>query len=124
RNYAPAALNRALLGGPSTSPLVAALTYGAPCMSLDQCRGFAVGVLTLLAGCVPITKNSPIVRNQLQTISAGHTGCMPEENQLSNVKDSADGATWNATCKGKVYLCTGVSDLSNSRTYSCAPVAQ
>lgn len=80
------------------------------------------GLLLTLAGCV--TPNSPIVTTQLQAISAGHTGCMPEENQLSNVTPSKISATWNATCKGKVYLCTGVEDISNSRTYSCAPVAQ
>jgi hypothetical protein len=82
------------------------------------------GALVLLSGCVPLTVNSPIIQNQLKTISAGHTGCMPEDNELSNVTDNAGSGTWNATCKGKVYLCTGVSDISNARTYSCAPVAQ
>ena len=91
-------------------------------MSLGRCRCLAVGALILLTGCVSI--NSPVVTTELQTISAGHTGCMPEDNQLSNVQSRAATATWNATCKGKVYLCTGASDGSNARTYSCALAAQ
>lgn len=78
-------------------------------------------ILLMSAGC--LTVNSPAVTSQLQAISAGHTGCMPEENELSNVKNGAASASWNATCKGKVYLCTGVADNS-SRVYSCAPVAR
>jgi len=93
---------------------------------MNPCQGIGgvVGTLVLLLGCVPVTVNSPTVTEELKTISAGHTGCVPEANELSNVKDSGRNAIWNATCKGKVYLCTGVSDLSNARTYSCAPVAQ
>jgi hypothetical protein len=92
-------------------------------MNNYRCVGLGLS-LALLTGCVPLTVNSPIVQSELKTISAGHTGCMPDENDLTNVKDSASSATWNATCKGKVYLCTGVSDSANARTYSCAPVAQ
>jgi hypothetical protein len=59
-----------------------------------------------------------------QMISAGHTGCLPEENVISNAKLSTNGSgTWNATCRGKTYLCsTYVS--GNTDIYSCAPVAQ
>jgi hypothetical protein len=89
---------------------------------LGRCA--AAAFLLGLVGCVPITVNSPMVQSQLKTISAGHTGCAPADNELSNVNDAPNSVTWNATCNGKVYLCTGVSDLSNARTYSCAPVAQ
>ena len=86
------------------------------------------GILTLLigvSGCTALA-NSPMVTRQLQIVSAGHTGCLPEDNQLSNINASADGSgTWNATCKGKVYLCSAISSAgSNSESYSCAPVAQ
>jgi hypothetical protein len=50
----------------------------------------------------------------LQHVSAGFTGCTPENNVISNVKGL--GATWNATCNGKKYLCTSL----NNQT-SCAP---
>ena len=63
--------------------------------------------------------------NALQMVSAGHTGCLPEENQISNVKMNLDGSgTWNATCKGKAYLCSAFLGVSKSESYSCAPVAQ
>ena len=58
-------------------------------------------------------------------MSAGHTGCAPEENTLSNVSADSDGSgMWNATCKGKSYLCTAVASVGNSESFSCAPVAQ
>jgi hypothetical protein len=80
-------------------------------------------VLAGLGGCV--TANSPMVQEHLKMVSAGHTGCMPEENVLSNVVANLDGSgTWNATCKGKVYLCSAVGSVGNSESYSCAPVAR
>ena len=59
------------------------LSLGAPRMNPRRRTAFTAAVLIPLAGCV--TANSPLVTSQLQTISAGHTGCMPEDNQLSNV---------------------------------------
>ena len=77
-----------------------------------------------MTGCVSIT-NSKLVGRQLQLVSAGHTGCLPDENQISNVNFSSPtgGGTWNATCKGKVYLCSEFSNPGDSESYSCAPVA-
>jgi hypothetical protein len=80
-----------------------------------------ISAMLLLSGCVPVTVNTPGIPDELQTISAGHTGCLPAQNDLSNVKFAGADTTWNATCNGKVYLCTGVSDLSNAHSYSCAP---
>jgi hypothetical protein len=72
-----------------------------------------------------VTPGSPMVTHALQMVSAGHTGCLPEENQISNVKMNLDGSgTWNATCKARVYLCSAFQGVSNSESYSCAPVAQ
>lgn len=65
---------------------------------------------------------SPYVTQGLQTISAGHTGCMPTDNTISNVRmDFHGGGTWNATCDGKVYLCSAFQGVNPSDSYSCAP---
>ena len=81
---------------------------------------------TLIAGasgCVSV--NSPIVQEKLKTVSAGYTGCVPDENVLSNVAARADGSgTWNATCKGKTYLCSAVATIDKSESFHCAPLAQ
>lgn len=75
-------------------------------------------------GCVAIA-NSPVVGKQLKFVSAGHTGCLPDENEISNVNLIPDGSgTWNATCLGKVYLCSAAASVGNSESYSCAPVAK
>jgi hypothetical protein len=78
-----------------------------------------IGLCVLSAtGCALIAPNSPYVKSQLQTISAGHTGCMPADNVISN-QDMFAG-TWNATCKATTYLCSP----AGTESYSCAPVAQ
>jgi hypothetical protein len=79
-------------------------------------------VLLGAAGCTSLS--SPMAQDQLRMISAGHTGCMPEENVLTNVVARGSDATWNATCKGKTYLCSAVAAGSNSSSFSCAPVPQ
>ena len=77
------------------------------------------------SGCVSV--NSPMVQERLKTVSAGYTGCPPDANALSNVVENHDGSgsgTWNATCNGKVYLCSSVSIRSESGPFNCAPVAK
>jgi len=70
------------------------------------------------SGCAALA-NSPMVIKQLQTRSAGFTGCAPDSNVITQVDGKADGSgTWNATCQGKVYLCSMGS--SSAPTYSCA----
>jgi len=76
------------------------------------------GALTMLVvgmgGC------TAMVVNQLKTVSAGHTGCAPDDNVITNIKAGADGGgTWNATCNGKVYLCSGVGS-GHAESFSCA----
>jgi hypothetical protein len=88
-------------------------------------RRFSVLAIVLgLSGCTAIA-NSPLVAAQLKIVSAGHTGCLPDDNELSNISMSANGSgLWNATCKGKVYLCSAVGSAgSYSESYACAPVA-
>jgi hypothetical protein len=86
----------------------------------------AVAALCALvtAGCVSVAPDSPLITNKLQVVSAGHTGCMPADNEISNVNmiDLAGDATWNATCKAKTYLCSSAGTVGGT-TYSCAPVA-
>jgi hypothetical protein len=54
----------------------------------------------------------------LKFISAGHTGCTPDQLTISNV--NGPGSMWNATCNGKTYLCTGIVTGKSSADYSCA----
>jgi hypothetical protein len=87
----------------------------------------AVVVLIAMAagtsGCLSV--NSPIVQEKLKTVSAGYTGCAPDDNVLSNVVASRDGSgTWNATCKGKTYLCSAIAAGKSAESFHCAPVAQ
>ena len=67
----------------------------------------------------------PAIKTELQLASAGHTGCLPSENEISNSNVNVSGTgTWNATCKGRIYLCAAVSSGNQAFDYSCAPVAQ
>ena len=89
---------------------------------LKNCRSPWLALLIVFAagacGCASLTEK------KLKTVSAGYTGCRPEENELSNVVAKPDGSgTWNATCKGKTYLCSAISTLDNS-AFHCSPVAQ
>jgi hypothetical protein len=82
-----------------------------------------VTVVVGTSGC--LTANSPIVQEKLKTVSAGYTGCVPEDNALSNVVAKSDGSgTWNATCKGKIYLCSAVATVNKSESFHCTPAAQ
>jgi hypothetical protein len=82
--------------------------------------------LAVATGCItPLSAESPIVMKDLKLVSAGHTGCLPDENEISNVTTNiVSRGTWNATCKGKTYLCTAVPTFGDNVSFSCAPVAQ
>jgi hypothetical protein len=65
------------------------------------------------------------IMNQLKTVSAGHTGCTPDQITISNHTGTfSNNETWNATCNGKVYLCSGVVTGKSSEDYSCAPAVK
>lgn len=92
-------------------------------------RGFAVALCVpaasaVLAGCVDMNAvaASPDMTNRFQHVSAGYTGCYPADNVISH-QDMAWGGTWQATCKGKTYLCTS-SAVNGGGSMSCAPLAQ
>jgi hypothetical protein len=77
--------------------------------------GFALVVTT---GC------QTVIMDQLKAVSAGHTGCTPDQITISNhqhVGTFGNSETWNATCNGKVYLCSGVPTGKSAEDYSCAP---
>jgi hypothetical protein len=88
------------------------------------------GILITLAavpGCVSATApvKSPVTERQLQLVSAGHTGCLPADNAISNSNVNLSGTgTWNATCKSRIFLCSAVSSGNQAYAYSCAPAAQ
>ena len=65
------------------------------------------------------------VMGQLKTVSAGRTGCTPDQITISNHTGSNINETWNATCNGKVYLCSGVAaGINSTEDYSCAPAVK
>jgi hypothetical protein len=78
----------------------------------------SVFALTLMGvhGCVSMA--IPTLRN----VSAGYTGCLPDANQISNVSVHLSVTTWNASCAGKIFLCSAVGG-GDSATQHCAPVA-
>lgn len=85
----------------------------------------AAAIAITSSACISLSADSPLVQAKLRTVSAGYTGCNPDENVLTNVAAKADGSgTWNATCKGKTYLCSAVGTVNNSESFHCAPVAQ
>jgi len=65
-----------------------------------------------------------MITDQLKAVSTGHTGCTPDQLTISNHQYNMYGETWNATCNGKVYLCSGVASGKSSEDFSCAPVAK
>jgi hypothetical protein len=81
-----------------------------------------------LAAVVMATSCQSMIENDLKTISAGHTGCSPEQLTISNLQHLGtfgNDETWNATCDGKVYLCSGVgAGPKSTGTYSCAPAVK
>jgi hypothetical protein len=88
-------------------------------MAKNLVRSFILlGLAVTTAAC------QSFVQNQLKTISAGHTGCTPEQISISNFHADTfgGGEVWNATCNGKVYICSGVAGKA-SGDYSCAPAA-
>ncbi len=51
--------------------------------------------------------------------SAGHVPCRPEEIVVSDFVDDGTNWTWNATCEGKLYVCSE-PELSGAGGPACA----
>jgi hypothetical protein len=81
-----------------------------------------------MSGCVDqsFRSGSPAGIKQWQAASAGYTGCPAEQNEISDSKMDLDVLTWNATCNGKVYVCTAIftSGGLTPTSMSCAPRIQ
>lgn len=54
---------------------------------------------------------------ELQSITAGKTGCPASSITISDTKVTASTQSWTATCQGKTYQCSGDDML---RGTSCA----
>ena len=50
-----------------------------------------LAVLVGTSACVSLPE-------QLKTVSAGHTGCAPEQLTIANIRPSGGGYLWNAAC--------------------------
>lgn len=87
-------------------------------------RMLAVLVIAIaVTGCVMQDYRAGREDSVLQQYSAGRTGCLPQDNVISNRSQLPKGFMWNASCKGRVYLCTNLPASENSWETSCA-VAQ
>ena len=86
-------------------------------------RRSAPNIAVLFAALIGATA-CQVSTEQLKTVSAGHTGCTPEQLTISNYRSSSGGFLWNASCKGKTYLCSEVTSGKSSDETSCAPVMQ
>jgi hypothetical protein len=86
----------------------------------DCARAIVTITLLIMAGCAASIP-------KLQVVSAGHTGCAPDDNAISNVVTQHGGLVWNATCKGTAYLCSAMdtgSTTASSAVVSCAPAVK
>jgi hypothetical protein len=82
----------------------------------------AIQFTFLVAVCM--TSTGCVTPAQLQSLSAGQTGCVPDAIAVSEPKPITGGFMWNATCTGKKYLCTVIQSGKNADQASCAVAAQ
>lgn len=89
-------------------------------MTAEFVRPTVLAALVLLA-----TTGCGISADRLKTVSAGRTGCTPDQVVISNRAQTGGvvgtGETWNATCSGQIYLCSAFAGL---REPSCALAAK
>lgn len=111
-------------------------------MQCPPLKAAALALVICTAGCTAAEFNARVVNDSyspptvtptLQLISAGYTGCMPKDNQITVVSGnpgylSSDGTLWKAVCQGTTYLCSTVPSPGTSggtmASYSCAPAKQ
>jgi hypothetical protein len=77
----------------------------------------ALGI-ALLGGCASIADLATV---QLQSESAGFTGCKLPANEISNTHVELKALVWNATCKEKTYQCVRVGNSNGGHQTNCAP---
>ena len=90
-------------------------------------RVVCVATILTLTGCATLASSiveSQPFTNELKAMSAGYTGCLPDNNEVAVISYDTNGhMLWNATCKGKKYLCSTVS-TTRSDVSSCAPAVE
>ncbi len=103
-------------------------------LTQNRCwRATALALALAAAGCASTAEltatasHGPAVTKELQLVSAGYTGCMPEDNRITVLRAYASGGgLWRATCGRTTYLCSGIPVFfpaggSTTGSYSCAP---
>ena len=82
----------------------------------------------VFTGVVSLASACQVSDSQLKTISAGHTGCTPDQITITKTQEGihlGNTTMWNATCNGKVYVCSGLNGTASAPgNYSCAPEAK
>lgn len=76
-----------------------------------------VGLASLLEGCVSRMQ-------AIQNASAGQIGCLPEEVEVTNDRQTFTSSTWMASCRGQSYSCSAVAGGNYSTIIACSPLRQ
>jgi hypothetical protein len=83
-----------------------------------------ITLLALMAGCAPMSANSPVLKEKLQRVSADYTGCPVDDNVISDVvTQPGNSGTWTATCKGNVFHCVANGVPGGHDSFTCRPAA-
>jgi uncharacterized protein YceK len=69
-------------------------------------------ILTFLFGCSSTAS--------YKSATAGKIGCLPDDIEISNLKDDA----WVATCRGKRFICSITQTSNRSAEFNCTPEAK
>jgi hypothetical protein len=83
-----------------------------------------ITLLALAAGCAtaPVSGNSPVLKEKLQSVSANYTGCPAGDNVISDVNvQPGNSGTWTATCQGNVFNCVAYGAPGASDSFTCRP---
>jgi hypothetical protein len=68
--------------------------------------GLVAVILTALAGCFG--------GGALRSASSGYIGCLPGEIEITNDDVAYGRRTWDATCRGRTFHCSGVAKAGMS----------
>jgi hypothetical protein len=81
-----------------------------------------ITLLALMAGCAPMSANSPVLKEKLQRVSADYTGCPADDNVISDVvMQPGNSGTWTVTCKGNVFNCVANGVPGGHDSFTCRP---
>ena len=80
----------------------------------------ALAVLPLslaFTGCTP-------TQAQYRSVTSGLIGCAPDQIQISNDQSGMSGVTWEATCNGRHYFCSGAGQVASCKEPPAAATAE